>query len=80
MLQLLQARGLDVPGDVLLATTLDTGRGLGTTPQLTTLEWNYPELGRRAAELLLDLVDGSAVAPCEIVVPTTVAPRASTAR
>jgi DNA-binding LacI/PurR family transcriptional regulator len=47
---------------------------------LTTLEWNYPELGRRAAELLLDLIDGTAVAPCEIVVTTTVAPRASTAR
>lgn len=80
VLQMLQARGLDVPGDILLATTHDTGRGLTTAPPLTTLEWNYPELGRRAAELLLDLIDGAAVAPCEIVVATAVAPRASTAR
>lgn len=80
VLEVLQAQGIRVPEDVLLATTHDTGRGMHTVPQLTTLEWNYPELGRRAAELLLDLIAGTASAPCEIVVPTSLEPRESTRR
>jgi DNA-binding LacI/PurR family transcriptional regulator len=80
VLEALQSSGVRIPEDLLLATTHDAGRGLATTPQLTALEWNYPELGRRAAGLLLDLIDGTATAPCEVVVPTTVVPRGSTAR
>ena len=38
---------------------------------MTTLEWNFAELGRRAAEMLLDLIDGTRTAPCEEVVATT---------
>jgi DNA-binding LacI/PurR family transcriptional regulator len=78
VLDALQAAGLRVPDDIRLATTNDTGRGLQTSPQLTTLEWNYSELGRQAANLLLDLIDGTASAPCEIVVATTLAIRPST--
>ena len=80
VLETLLRRGLRVPHDIMLATTSDTGRGLHTSPQLTTLEWNYQELGREATNLLLDLIDGAASAPCEIVVPTTLATRASTQR
>ena len=80
VLETLLGRGLRVPHDIMLATTSDTGRGLLTSPQLTTLEWNYQELGRAATNLLLDLIDGVASAPCEIVVPTTLAARASTQR
>ena len=78
VLEVLQARGIGVPDDLLLATTHDTGRGLTTHPPMTTLEWNFAELGRRAAEMLLDLIDGTRKAPCEEVVPTTLVPRAST--
>jgi len=78
VLDALQAAGVRVPDDILLATTNDTGRGQQTSPQLTTLEWNYSELGRQAANLLLDLIDGTASAPCEIVVATTLAARRST--
>jgi DNA-binding LacI/PurR family transcriptional regulator len=80
VLDAIQTAGLRVPDDILLATTTDSGRGLHTIPQLTTLDWNYQELGQRAASLLLDLIDGAASAPCEIVVPTTLAPRGSTIR
>jgi DNA-binding LacI/PurR family transcriptional regulator len=76
----LQGRGLAVPRDMMVATTHDTGRGVRTVPPLTTLEWNYAELGRRAASMLLDLIDGTRSAPCEEVVATTLVPRASTAR
>jgi DNA-binding LacI/PurR family transcriptional regulator len=79
-LHALRGLGRRVPHDVLLATTHDIGRGSETDPQLTSLEWNYQEMGRRAAALLFDLIDGTASAPCEIVVPTTLVPRASTAR
>jgi DNA-binding LacI/PurR family transcriptional regulator len=80
VLHALKALGRRVPEDVLLATTYDTGRGRDTEPPLTSLEWNYPEMGRCAAALLFDLIDGAASAPCEIVVPTTLVPRASTER
>lgn len=79
VLDVLRARGMSVPGDLMLATTRDTGRAVLTNPPLTTLEWDYAELGRRAAEMLLDLIDGTRTAPCEEVVPTTVVPRGSTA-
>jgi DNA-binding LacI/PurR family transcriptional regulator len=79
-LEAIQAAGLRVPDDMLLATTNDTGRGAQATPALTTLEWDYQDLGRRAANLLLDLIDGTATTPCEIVVPTTLVPRDSTLR
>jgi DNA-binding LacI/PurR family transcriptional regulator len=79
-LHTLEGLGLRVPDDVLLATTYDVGRGRETDPPLTSLEWNYPEMGRRAAALLFDLIDGTASRPCEIVVPTTLVPRASTER
>jgi DNA-binding LacI/PurR family transcriptional regulator len=80
ILQLLEERGLTVPGELLLATTKDIGRTEQTQPPLTTLDWDYAELGRRAASLLLDLIDGARSAPCEDVIPTTISPRASTAR
>jgi DNA-binding LacI/PurR family transcriptional regulator len=79
-LEQLKDRGLRVPGDILLATTRDAGRITTTEPPVTTLEWNYPEIGRRAAQMLLDLIDGARAAPCEEVIGTTVVPRASTAR
>ena len=80
VLEQLESRGIAVPDDLLLATTRDIGRGVTTVPPITTLEWNYAELGRRAATMLLDLIDGTRSAPCEEVVPTTLMPRASTAR
>ena len=80
VLELLKERGIAIPDDLLLATTRDTGRVTTTDPPITTLEWNYPELGRRAAQMLLDLIEGVRTAPCEEVIETTVIPRASTQR
>ena len=80
VLELLKERGIAIPGELLLATTRDAGRVTTTDPPITTLEWNYPELGRRAAQMLLDLIEGVRTAPCEEVIETTVIPRASTQR
>jgi DNA-binding LacI/PurR family transcriptional regulator len=80
VLELLKERAITVPDDLLLATTRDAGRITATDPPVTTLEWNYPEIGRRAAQMLLDLIDGARAAPCEEVIATSVVPRASTGR
>jgi DNA-binding LacI/PurR family transcriptional regulator len=71
---------LRIPDDVLLATTHDRGQALLTNPPITTIEWDYREVGRRAASLLIDLVEGSRTAPCSEIVPGRLMPRASTAR
>jgi DNA-binding LacI/PurR family transcriptional regulator len=71
---------LRIPDDVLLATTHDRGQALMTNPPITTIEWDYREVGRRAATLLIDLVEGSRAAPCLEIVPGRLMPRASTAR
>ena len=71
---------LRIPDDVLLATTHDRGQALMTNPPITTIEWDYREVGRRAATLLIDLVEGSRAAPTVETVPGRVMPRASTAR
>jgi DNA-binding LacI/PurR family transcriptional regulator len=80
VLEVLHARGVAVPGDVMMSTTRDLGRVTITTPALTSLEWDFAELGRRAARLLIDLIDGRRSPPYEEVIDTTVVARASTAR
>jgi DNA-binding LacI/PurR family transcriptional regulator len=71
---------LRIPDDVLLATTHDRGQALAANPPITTIEWDYREVGRRAASLLIDLVEGTRTPPCTEVVPGRLMPRASTAR
>jgi DNA-binding LacI/PurR family transcriptional regulator len=73
-------RGVSVPDEMLLSTTRDIGRVTSTAPPMTALEWDFPEIGRRAAKMLLDLIDGTRAAPCEEVIPTSLVPRASTDR
>jgi DNA-binding LacI/PurR family transcriptional regulator len=70
---------LRIPDDVLLATTHDRGHALMMDPPITTIEWDYREVGRRAAALLIDLIEGSRAAPHSETVPGRLVPRASTA-
>ena len=75
----LSAMGRSIPGDVLLATTDDAGRAAAADPPITTLTYDYPEMGRRAASLLLAIVDGHDGSRHEEV-PATVTARRSTQR
>jgi DNA-binding LacI/PurR family transcriptional regulator len=75
----LAQRNLSVPQDLRVATTHDAGRAAAADPALTTLSFDYVEMGRRAADLLLDLIEGRRTAPVRERVPTWVSPRASTA-
>jgi DNA-binding LacI/PurR family transcriptional regulator len=76
----LRERGLGIPSDVLLATTSDAGRAASADPPITTLTLDPIELGRRAADVLLDLVEGRSSGPMSINVKTRVVARASTLR
>lgn len=76
----LLARGVRIPDDVLLVTTHDGGLAAAASPPITTLEFDHKEQGRRAATLLLDLIEGRRRAPAVELVPTKIVERASTAR
>ena len=73
------AKGVRIPEHVLFATTHDSGRAVTAEPPITTIEWNYEEVGKRAATLLLDILDGERSAPCVELVPGRVVARTSTA-
>jgi DNA-binding LacI/PurR family transcriptional regulator len=76
----LQERGVRIPDELLLATTHDAGRAANAEPPLTTLSFDYAEQGRRAAQMLLDLIDGTREPPQLELVPTWLDARASTTR
>jgi DNA-binding LacI/PurR family transcriptional regulator len=75
------ARGVDVPGDLLLAMTATDSDGASRGQPAVTSVNLYPEqIGGHAAELLVDLVEGREPAATQIRVPTRVVARASTRR
>ncbi|MGZ4131690.1 MAG: LacI family DNA-binding transcriptional regulator [Actinomycetota bacterium] len=76
----LEERGVRVPRDLLFATSHDAGRAANAEPPITTLSFDYVEQGRRAAKMLLDLIDGTRERPQLELVPTWLDKRASTTR
>jgi DNA-binding LacI/PurR family transcriptional regulator len=66
----LRARGRRVPEDVALAGYDDFGVSRLTTPGLTTVHVPAEDMGRCAAKLLFDLVDGSVPSPAHTVLAT----------
>jgi LacI family gluconate utilization system Gnt-I transcriptional repressor len=57
-----QRRGWAVPGRIAVAGFNDAGLGRHLAPSLTTVRVPRREIGRRAAQLILDRLDGGAVA------------------
>jgi DNA-binding LacI/PurR family transcriptional regulator len=76
----IREHGRRIPDDVLVVTTRDLGRAAEADPPITTLEWDFGEVGRRSASLLLDLVEGTRAAPVIDIVENTLVRRASTTR
>ncbi len=73
-----QAKGLRIPEDLMIAAGSDNQ---GTrASRITALELNPRRIGETAAELLVDRIEGDPPADRHVIVPTTVAHRASTAR
>ena len=74
------ARGYKIPQDMMIVTINDTGEAERFDPPLTTVETDHRELGRRACELLMQLIDGTASLPAVEVVESQLFVRASTER
>ena len=75
-----EARGVRVPEDLLLATTATESQAPETArPALTTLNLHPEEIGRCAAALLVELLDGQEPER-HVLVPHRVIARASTRR
>jgi DNA-binding LacI/PurR family transcriptional regulator len=72
------ARGLSVPGDVLVASCVDGPLVAATAPPVTAIDLQPGLAGRRAASLLADLLAGRAEAGTEQDVPTRLVLRPST--
>jgi DNA-binding LacI/PurR family transcriptional regulator len=71
--------GVDVPGDLLVATIAEMGLAASSHPGLTTLELNQDRLGEVAAALLIDVLEGRPAASVRDV-PTSITVRGSTVR
>ncbi len=78
--QAVLATGLRIPQDIMLVTTHDAGLAAAFDPSITTLGWDYKEYGRKAGDMLIDLVEGRRQAPCLDLVGHFVTARTSTAR
>lgn len=63
----LKARGIKVPGEVAVVGFDNFDIGIYSSPNLTTVGAPIYEMGRRAAEILLDLLDGKETPMLEII-------------
>jgi DNA-binding LacI/PurR family transcriptional regulator/GAF domain-containing protein len=68
-LEILQARGIRVPGDLVAAGFNNVLQGQVNIPPLTTVAAPFHELGQRAIDTVLNLIEGRPVDP-ETHVPT----------
>lgn len=66
-LQELKARGIKVPGEVAVVGFDNFDIGIYSSPGLTTVGASIYELGRRTAEILLDLLAGKETPMIEII-------------
>ncbi|MFF2324742.1 MULTISPECIES: LacI family DNA-binding transcriptional regulator [unclassified Streptomyces] len=75
----LREHGRAVPADVSVAGFDDTAAAELVDPPLTSVSPHSVDVGRRAAQILLDLLDGRPPAQRDNVMPSTLKVRASTA-
>jgi LacI family gluconate utilization system Gnt-I transcriptional repressor len=75
-----QRRGLSVPDGVAIAGLGDFDIGAEVTPAITTVRIPRRDMGVRAAELMLDRLEGRAARGVNVDVGFEIVPRASTAR
>jgi DNA-binding LacI/PurR family transcriptional regulator len=78
VLRAIGARGLRVPGDVLVASCVDGPTMASTQPPVTAIDLQPALAGRRAAALLADLLAGRAERGTELDIPTRLVARPST--
>ncbi len=79
-LRVLQQAGVRVPQDIAIMGFDDELKVQLSRPQLSSVRQPTSELGRTAAALLLDIIEGRGLKERKIILPTTVIFRESTAR
>jgi len=75
-MHMLQQRGVQVPDEVAVAGFDDLAHSSMVVPSLTTVAMPRYESGRRAVEMLLDLLEGEEV-PEQVILPTQLVVRQS---
>jgi DNA-binding LacI/PurR family transcriptional regulator len=75
-----RAANIAVPDELLLAVTATGSGGEPTRPSLTGLSLHPDQIGIRAAELLIDLVEDRPPPTLHVTVPTRLVTRTSTKR
>lgn len=79
VLNVLTARDIAVPGEMLLATVHDSESVRAAAPPLTVLDVQPRAVGRVAAQLLMDQINGVSSTPTQLTVDSGLICRASTA-
>jgi PAS domain S-box-containing protein len=69
IMEILRAQGIRIPGDVAVVGFDDFKQSQVVTPPLTTANPSFYELGRRAVEILLALLEGQSVPEETVVSP-----------
>jgi LacI family transcriptional regulator len=69
--------GLDVPGDVSVVGFDNIPESALIEPPLTTIDQSIQEMGRRAVELLIDVIEGETGRALQITLPTRLVVRQS---
>ncbi len=75
-----RARELSVPEDLLVSGTTDTAASRAARPALTVLSLEPAEIGRIAAEMLMDVIEGVEPAEKHRTIESYLIPRASSLR
>ncbi|HEV7823433.1 MAG TPA: LacI family DNA-binding transcriptional regulator [Mycobacteriales bacterium] len=75
-----QRRGVRVPAELGVCSAVDSGSLQLTSPQVTGVYLHPRELGRRAADVVVDLIEGGDGPVADGEVPVRLVARASTAR
>jgi LacI family transcriptional regulator len=78
VLRVIHATGLKVPNDISVIGAGDSDLAELHTPPIAMIDWDYAKVGRLAANLLLDRIQGDSMKEARhVIVPTQFIIRAS---
>lgn len=69
VVEILKERGIKIPGDLAVVGFDDSEESRIVTPPLTVTGSNFQDMGRRAVEILVDMLNGKPV-PEKTIIPT----------